>query len=65
MSQLIYNVDDKPAPRPLISSAIQELLAIIAGTIAVPAIIGLPEMTSSAILGAGLGTLIYLLLTKK
>ena len=65
MSQLIYNVDDKPAFKPLIISALQQLLAIIAGTIAVPMIIGLPEMTSSAILGCGLGTLAYLLITKK
>ena len=38
--KLIYNVSDKPKFGQLIVFAIQQLLAILAATIAVPAIVG-------------------------
>lgn len=65
---LIYNIKDKPKFGQLILFAFQQLLAIMAATIAVPAIINAAcgtELTASAALfGAGVGTIIYLLLTK-
>ena len=44
--------------------ALQQLLAIMAATIAVPVAIGLPTQVPSAILGAGVGTIVYLLFTR-
>ncbi|MBQ9370461.1 MAG: uracil-xanthine permease, partial [Clostridia bacterium] len=61
---LIYDVEDKPKLGQLIVFALQQLLAIITATIAVPSIIGLPAQIPAAILGAGVGTLVYLLFTK-
>ena len=61
---LVYDVHDKPKFSHLLVFAIQQVLAILAATIAVPTIIGLPTQIPSAILGAGIGTLIYQLLTK-
>ena len=63
-NQLIYDVGDKPKFGKLIVFALQQVLAIMAATIAVPTIIGLPTQIPAAILGAGLGTIIYLLFTK-
>lgn len=63
-NKLIYNVEDKPSFGKLLVFAFQQVLAVLAATIAVPAIIGLPVQIPSAILGAGLGTLTYLLFTK-
>ena len=60
-NQLIYDVGDKPKFGKLIVFAFQQVLAIMAATIAVPTIIGLPTQIPAAILGAGLGTIIYLL----
>ncbi|MGN0796146.1 MAG: uracil-xanthine permease family protein [Christensenellales bacterium] len=62
--KLIYNVEDKPKFNKLIVFALQQVLAIMAATIAVPTIIGLPTQIPAAILGAGLGTIVYLLFTK-
>ena len=66
MSQvnLIYNVEDKPGWGKTIVFALQQLLAILAATIAVPAIIGNGMSPAAALFGAGIGTLVYLLLTK-
>ena len=61
---LIYNVQDKPKFRELIVFAFQQLLAIMAATIAVPAIIGNGMTASAALFGAGAGTIAYLLITK-
>jgi len=63
-NQLIYNVEDKPKFSKLLVFAIQQVLAVMAATIAVPAIIGLPTQIPAAILGAGVGTIVYLLFTK-
>ena len=62
--KLIYNVKDKPKFGQLIVFAFQQLLAILAATIAVPAIVGNGMSQSAALFGAGVGTLVYLLFTK-
>ena len=70
MSQtnLVYGVKDKPSWGKTIVFALQQLLAIMAATIAVPMIVngvtGSSLSTSAALFGAGVGTLVYLLFTK-
>lgn len=63
-NQLVYDVNDRPPFGKMIVFAFQQLLAIMAATIAVPTIIGLPTQIPAAILGAGIGTIVYLLFTK-
>ena len=63
-SKLVYGVEDKPKWSKLLVFAFQQVLAVLAATIAVPTIIGLPVQIPAAILGAGLGTICYLLFTK-
>lgn len=76
--KLVYGVKDRPKWGQLILFALQQLLAILAATIAVPTIvngaiasaiaehgIAIPYMSQSAALfGAGVGTIVYLLFTK-
>ena len=62
--KLTYQVEDKPAFAQVIVFAFQQLLAILAATIAVPAIIGNGMSASAALFGAGVGTIVYLLFTK-
>ena len=61
---LTYNIKDKPKFGQLIIFAFQQLLAILAATIAVPAIVGNGMSQSAALFGAGIGTIVYLLFTK-
>ncbi len=61
---LIYGIKDKPKFGKLVLFALQQLLAIMAATIAVPAIIGHGLSASAAMFGAGAGTIVYLLFTK-
>ncbi|MBE6544128.1 MAG: uracil-xanthine permease [Ruminococcaceae bacterium] len=61
---LVYDIHDKPKFSKLITFAIQQLLAIIAATIAVPAMVGYEMTASAALFGAGVGTLVYQLFTK-
>ena len=61
---MIYGVKDRPKAGQLILFALQQLLAILAATIAVPMIIGNGMSPSAALLGAGIGTIVYLLFTK-
>ena len=61
---LIYGIKDKPKFGKIVLFALQQLLAIMAATIAVPAIIGHGLSASAALFGAGAGTIIYLLFTK-
>ncbi len=63
-NNLIYQVEDKPKISKLLLFALQQVLAVLAATIAVPTIIGLPIQIPAAILGAGVGTIVYLLFTK-
>lgn len=60
---LVYDIHDKPKFGNMLIFALQQLLAILAATIAVPTIIGLPTQIPAAIFGAGVGTLIYQLFT--
>lgn len=62
--KLIYDVKDRPKFGQLVVFAIQQLLAIMAATIAVPNIIGNGMQPSAALFGAGVGTIVYLLFTK-
>ncbi len=62
--KLIYQPSDKPKFGQLIVFAIQQLLAIMAATIAVPAIVGNGMTASAALFGAGVGTIVYQLFTK-
>lgn len=61
---LIYGIKDKPRFGKVVLFALQQLLAIMAATIAVPAIIGHGLSASAALFGAGVGTIVYLLFTK-
>ena len=61
---LVYKVNDRPKFSQLIVFALQQLLAILAATIAVPSIIGHGMSQSAALFGAGVGTIVYLLFTK-
>ena len=66
--KLVYGVNDKPSWPKTLVFALQQLLAIMAATIVVPVIIngatGSELSQSGALFGAGVGTLVYLLLTK-
>ena len=61
---LIYDISDKPPFGKRLIFAFQQFLAILAATIAVPTLIGLPTQIPAAIFGAGVGTLVYQLFTK-
>ena len=61
---LIYGVKDRPKFGQTIVFALQQLLAILAATIAVPTIVGNDMSQSAALFGAGVGTLVYLCFTK-
>ncbi|MBR3894368.1 MAG: uracil-xanthine permease [Clostridia bacterium] len=61
---LVYDIKDRPPFSKLIIFAIQQLLAIMAATIAVPAIVGHGMSASAALFGAGIGTIVYQLFTK-
>ena len=67
--KLVYGVKDKPKFAQLIILAFQQLLSIITATLVVPVIINgacVTNMSSAAALfGAGIGTLCYILFTKK
>ena len=72
-TNLIYGVKDKPGLWKTLVFAFQQVLAILAATIVVPVIINSSEQgvaiganmsQSAALVGAGLGTLVYLLFTR-
>lgn len=63
--KLIFDVNDKPKFGQLIVFAIQQLLAIMAATLVVPVITGHGMSSAAALLGAGCGTLVYVLFTQK
>ena len=62
--KMIFNINDKPKFPQLLVFAFQQLLAIMAATIAVPAIVGNGMTAAAALFGAGVGTLVYQLFTK-
>ncbi len=61
---LVYGIHDRPKFIQLLIFAFQQVLAILAATIAVPAIIGNGMSQSAALFGAGIGTLVYQFFTK-
>ena len=61
---LVYGIKDKPKFGQLLIFAFQQVLAILAATILVPAIIGNGMSQSAALFGAGVGTIVYQLFTK-
>ena len=61
---LVYGIKDKPKFPQLLVFAFQQVLAILAATIAVPSIIGNGMSQSAALFGAGVGTLVYQLFTR-
>ena len=61
---LIYGIKDKPKFGQMLLFALQQVLAILAATILVPAIIGNGMSQAAALLGAGIGTIVYQLFTK-
>ena len=61
---LIYGIKDKPKFGQMLVFALQQVLAVLAATIAVPAIVGNGMSASAALFGAGVGTIVYQLLTK-
>lgn len=62
--ELVYKVKDRPPFFKTLVFALQQLLAILAATIAVPAVVGHGMSQSAALFGAGVGTLVYLCFTK-
>ncbi|MBR6737573.1 MAG: uracil-xanthine permease [Clostridia bacterium] len=64
MAKLVYDIHDKPKFNKMLIFALQQLLAILAATIAVPTFIGLPTQIPAAIFGAGVGTIVYQLFTR-
>ena len=63
-NNLVYDIKDKPKFNQLLVFAFQQLLAIMAATIAVPTIVGNGMSISAALFGAGVGTVVYQLFTK-
>ncbi len=62
--KLVYDVESKPKFHQLLIFAFQQVLAIMAATIAVPLIVGNGMSTAAALFGAGVGTLVYVLFTQ-
>lgn len=67
--KMIYDVEDRPKFANMIVFALQQLLAIITATLVVPVVVnqatGSEMSSAAALLGAGVGTLVYVLFTKK
>ena len=63
-TNLVYGVKDNPGLGETLVFAFQQVLAILAATILVPAIVGNGMSQSAALFGAGVGTIVYLLFTK-
>ena len=64
---MIYDVEDKPPMKENIVFVLQEFLAIIAATILVPVLVdpdGVYLNQAAALIGAGAGTIVYILFTK-
>ncbi|MBQ8398216.1 MAG: uracil-xanthine permease [Clostridia bacterium] len=68
--KLVYDIHDKPKFGANLIFALQQLLAIIAATLLVPMLVNGGQSTivmdpSAALFGAGAGTLVYLLITRR
>ena len=62
--KLRYDINDKPPVNRSITLALQQMLAILAATIAVPMMVGHGLTPAAAMFGAGAGTIIYQIMTK-
>ena len=66
--KLIYGIKDKPKFSQRVVFAFQQVLAIMAATLAVPAVVngavGSEMDPAAALFGAGVGTIVYLLFTR-
>lgn len=62
MNNMLYNINDKLPFKRFIVAALQQVIACFVATILIPQICGVP--IAPAMLGAGLGTLIYQLFTR-
>ncbi|MCQ2427397.1 MAG: uracil-xanthine permease [Clostridia bacterium] len=62
--KLVYNINDRPKFGQVLVFALQQMLAILAATIAVPSIVGTGMSPSAALFRAGVGPLAYLLFTR-
>ena len=63
--KLTYDVADKPKGAQLLILALQQMLAILAATIAVPMIVRNGLTPAAAMFGAGVGTIVYQLFTRR
>lgn len=66
--KLIYDVEDKPKFKKTIVFAFQQMIAIMAATLLVPMLMtgfGLQADPAAALFGAGIGTIVYVLFTKR
>lgn len=61
-SQLLYQVDEKPPVKEGLLLSVQHVFAMFGATILVPLILGMS--VSTALLASGLGTLVYIWVTK-
>ncbi len=68
--KLVYDVESKPKFWPNLVFAVQQLLAIIAATLLVPVLVNGAQSyivmdQAAALFGAGIGTLVYILFTRR
>ncbi len=66
--KLIYDINDRPKFSKTLIFGFQQMIAIMAATLLVPMIVsgyGLDADPAAALLGAGVGTLVYILFTKR
>ena len=62
MNNMLYNINDKLPTKRLIVAALQQVIACFVATVLIPQICGVP--IAPALVGAGIGTLIYQLFTR-
>lgn len=62
MNNMLYNINDKLPTRRLVIAALQQVIACFVATVLIPQICGVP--IAPALVGAGIGTLIYQLCTR-
>lgn len=66
--KLIYGIEDKPKFSKTLVFAFQQMIAIMAATLLVPMLVSTVNLTldpAAALFGAGAGTLVYILFTKR
>ena len=61
-SNMLYNIHDKLPLKHLVVAALQQVVACFVATVLIPQICGVP--IAPAMVGAGIGTLIYMFFTK-